>query len=441
VRLPIGAALLAAGSARADFDPSIISEVAERAMPAVVNVTIRKADRAVELEGAFRDMLGPRQLRPNEPVGSGVVITADGYIVTNSHVIAGAEEIEVTFADNRTLIATLIGADEPSDVALLRVDAENLPFLALGDSSKLRLGQIVLVVGNPFGVGQTVTMGIVSAQGRGNVGLVEYEDFIQTDAAINPGNSGGALVDLEGRLVGINTGIVSKTRGAAGVGFSVPSAMVGPIRDQILAHGRVRRGWLNVVVQDLTPDFAKALSLGVTGGALIADVKQGPATGRLEPFDVVLAAGDKPMKNAAQLKNAIALMEPGSTSSFSIMRNGKRRTVDVELGEREAETPRPKPQKAEPILEGLEVGPIDAAARGRLRIPERVEGAVVLVVRRGSAADRAQIEEGDVVASVVRKPVRTMKDLSDLVPQSAKTALLRIYKTKHDVFTFVELRR
>ena len=430
------------------FSPTMVSDIAEQVTPAVVNVTTRRARGEVQLEGhpLFREFFGPgrRPMQPEMGAGSGVVVSADGLIVTNNHVVDGADEVLVTFADDREYVAKLVGADKPSDLAFLRIEAKGLPFIQFGDSAALRLGEFVLAIGNPFGVGQTVTMGIVSAKGRANVGIVEYEDFIQTDASINPGNSGGALVNMKGELVGINTAILSRSGGAQGIGFAVPANMVRPIRDQIVNHGRVRRGWLGVAIQDLTPEIARSLNMKETSGVLVSDVVDGgPASkAHLEAGDVIVKVNETPTRTASQLRNSIALFEPGSKAALSVIREGKAKTLTVTLDEKKDDrVGAAGGKKPEALLGGLSLQDLDGETRRKMRVPPRVEGALVTRVEPGSHAERSGLEEGDVITAVDRQRVRSAGDLGKLVPKDARELLLRVYKAQRGVFTFVLLKR
>lgn len=437
--------LLSAGAAAAKppFDPYMVSDVAEKVTPAVVNITTQRGGGGGEgVPPMFRDFFGRQgRMPPQMGAGSGVIISASGDIVTNNHVVKGAEEITVTLADKREFRAKVVGVDEASDVAFLRIEGKNLPHLEFGDSSALRLGEFVLAVGNPFGVGQTVTMGIVSAKGRANVGIVDYEDFIQTDAAINPGNSGGALVNLQGQLVGINTAILSRSGGAQGIGFAVPSNMVRPILEQIGEYGRVRRGWLGVAIQDLTPELARSLEIEGTRGVLVSDVMEGgpAARSKLTVGDVVVAVDGHPTRSMAQLRNRIALTKPGSRTKLSVLRGGKTMDVEVQLAEKQEEGVLARlDQPTDGLTAGLAVSPLDAEMRRRLRVPARVDGVVVTHVEPGSPADRAGIEEGNLVTAVNRQAVRTVEDFDKAVPADAKEILLRVFR--RGMFTFVVLR-
>ncbi|MCK6551213.1 DegQ family serine endoprotease [Myxococcota bacterium] len=452
--LAIAAASAVPGVAHAQgpFNPNAISDVAEKVTPAVVNITTKKARAMASVpfdHPMFRDFFGGRESphrrgRPQEVgAGSGVVVSPDGYIVTNNHVVEDADDILVTFADKRELTAKLIGTDKPSDIALIKVDAKGLPHLSFGNSSTLRLGEIVLAVGNPFGVGQTVTMGIVSAKGRAKMGIVDYEDFIQTDASINPGNSGGALVNLKGELVGINTAILSKSGGAQGIGFAVPSSMVEPILGQIREHGRVRRGWMGVAIQDITPELSRSMKLGESKGVLISDVMDGgpAARAKIESGDVVTKIDDKPTTSAAELRNAVALMKPGSDVKVQLLREGKKVDVTVKLAEKEDERiadARPS-EGDEQLFSGMAVQDLDRELRARARVPERVRGVIVTSVEPGSAAEESGVQEGDVVVAINRREVRAVGDVAKLVDKGAKEALLRIWR--QGSYVFVVLKR
>jgi serine protease Do len=442
VPLALALAFAAEAEAKVPFDPNMISDVAERVTPAVVNITTRRGSKQ-NAPPMFRDFFGRRgRMPPQMGAGSGVIVSPDGQIVTNNHVVDGADEIRVILADKREFDAKVVGLDKASDLAFLKIEAEDLPHLPFGSSADLRLGEFVLAVGNPFGVGQTVTMGIVSAKGRANVGIVDYEDFIQTDAAINPGNSGGALVNLEGELVGINTAILSRSGGAQGIGFAVPSNMVEPIRDQIAEHGRVRRGWLGVAIQDLTPELARNLELDAMRGVLVSDVMEGgpAARAQLQAGDVVVEVDGRPTRSMAQLRNRIALTEPGTKTRLSVLRDGEEREIAVVLAEKEEEGVIARLDEGDgSLVTGLGVEPLDANLRRRLRVPSRVDGVVVSRVEPGSPADRAGIEPGHLITAVNRKPVRSPEAFAEAVPSRADEILLRVYR--RGMFTFVVLRR
>ncbi len=307
--------------------------------PAVVNIAT-KGHEAVNplyndpLFRRFYNIPEGAEKRETQAAGSGVIIDAKaGYVVTNSHVIERAEEIVVTLKDNRQLKAKLIGTDPDTDIAILQVEAKNLTALEIGDSDKLQVGDFVIAIGNPFGLGQTVTSGIVSALGRTGLGIESYESFIQTDASINPGNSGGALINLRGELIGINTAIVGPSGGNVGIGFAVPINMAQGVTRQLIAHGEVKRGRLGVQVDDLTPDIAEALHIEAPGGAVISRVEPGSPARKagLRPGDVIIAIDDAPVLNSSDLRNRVGLTPVGQTIRLTILRSGGQQRVDVKI--------------------------------------------------------------------------------------------------------------
>ena len=332
------------------------SEAAARSMPSVVNIytTARVSphernpalddpffqfffgDREPGGRGRGRNDGEPRQ-RPAS-LGSGVIVNAEGFIVTNAHVVDAAAQIEVALSDGRRAPAPVGGSDTDTDLAVIKADLGNLPAISIGDTSKVRVGDVVLAIGNPFGVGQTVTMGIVSALGRSQLGVSAFENFVQTDAAINPGNSGGALIDIQGNLIGINTVIFSRSGGSQGIGFAIPAETVRQVMDQLIAYGKVVRGWLGVETQDLTRTLAESFGIGPAGGALIAGVvRGGPAEeGGIRPGDVVVAIEGKPVGDSSALLNAVAALKPGSSAAVTLVRERKELKVTVKVGTRPA---------------------------------------------------------------------------------------------------------
>jgi serine protease DegQ len=315
---------------------------ARRAAPAVVSIAASKAP--VKNPHAddpwFRFFFGlrgtPQNAEPQRGLGSGVIVSPEGYLITNHHVVDGADEIEVLLADGRQAQATVVGTDPETDVAVLKIDLPKLPAVVFGNSDQLQVGDQVLAIGNPFGVGQTVTAGIVSALGRNQLGINTFENFIQTDAAINPGNSGGALVDSAGNLVGINTAIFSRTGGSLGIGFAIPAATARGVMEGLVKDGRVVRGWIGVEPRDLTPDLAESLRLPVKSGVLITGVLQdGPASsGGIRPGDVVTKIGGKAVANTAELLNVVAALSPGSDAPIAVQRGDKALDVTVKVAQR-----------------------------------------------------------------------------------------------------------
>ncbi|ABI59926.1 MULTISPECIES: Do family serine endopeptidase [Nitrosomonas] len=325
------------------LDTGSFHTAAEVAMPSVVNVFTSKEVRVPShpfmddpvFQQFFGNRFSPRTERTSS-LGSGVIVSPEGYILTNHHVVEAANEIQVALMDGRKAEANLIGSDPESDLAVLKIDLDKLPSIAFGDSEKARVGDIVLAIGNPFGVGQTMTMGIIGALGRSQVGLSTFENFIQTDAAINPGNSGGALTDISGNLIGINTAIYSRSGGSLGIGFAIPVDAAKQIMQQIIETGSVTRGWLGVSMQDITPELAESLKLKKTDGALIAGVlKNGPADDAgIKPGDILAAVNGKPVFNASEMLNIVASLPPGKAATLTILRNGEELDIQVQIGKR-----------------------------------------------------------------------------------------------------------
>ncbi len=309
---------------------------ASRAMPAVVSVTTTRLSSPRGDSPLEQFFGGSSARRPTVGLGSGVIVSPNGYVLTNNHVVDGAEEIEVKLADGREAAAKVVGRDPDTDLAVLKINLRHLPTLTFADDTQARVGDVVLAIGYPFGVGQTVTQGIISALGRTQLGINTFEDFIQTDAAINPGNSGGALVDVYGNLLGINTAIFSRSGGSLGIGFAVPATITRNVMQQLIAHGRVVRGWIGVEPQDITPQLAQALNLPVTEGVIAADVLQGGPADQagMRAGNVVLDIGGQPVHNTGQLLNAVAGLKPGSTAAMHILARGREKVLQVRIGTR-----------------------------------------------------------------------------------------------------------
>jgi serine protease Do len=375
----------------------------------------------------------PRQRRERS-LGSGVIVGKDGTLLTNNHVVEHAEKIKVTLADKREFEAKVIGTDPKSDLAVLRLKGEikDIKPISFGDSSRLRLGDVVIAIGNPFGVGQTVTMGIVSAKGRANVGIVDYEDFIQTDAAINPGNSGGALINMAGELVGINTAILSRSGGYQGIGFAIPANMARPIMESLTKHGKVIRGWLGVAIQDLNKDLAKALGLDTTKGVLIADVTDGSPAAKagLERGDVVVKVRGEAVDSTGRLRNLVATAGKGAKVKVEVFRKGQRKTFEVELGEMPATAGGvAKIDKREGALGGLTVAGLSPALRDKFSIPKRLtHGVVVQNVAQGSPAASAGLHPGDVILELNREAIKSVEQFARLQRSAKGKVLLLIFR-------------
>jgi serine protease Do len=377
----------------------------------------------------------PPALRREHGLGSGVIITKDGYILTNNHVVDSADRVQVTLTDGREFTAKVIGRDPKSDVAVVKIDGKDLPTVPVADSDKVQVGDVVLAVGNPMGIGQTVTTGIVSATGRGNLGLGDYEDFIQTDAAINPGNSGGALVDAEGRLIGINTAIFSRSGGNQGIGFAIPSDLAHNVMDSLVKYGHVTRGYLGVMIQDVTPALAKEFKLTESKGALVGDVlPKGPADkAGLKDGDVVVQFNGKNVTDSRHLKLMVAEAKPGSSVPVKILREGASKTIDVTVkqlpGTEQLASSEPSNNGESGTLNGVGVESLNRQSRQQFQVPDKIKGAVVTEVRPDSPAAEAGLQPGDVIEEINRHPIANADQAVRLTENAKdKHTLLRIWR-------------
>ncbi len=426
--------------------------IAKRAKASVVNVSSVKKSKqdGQSFQNPFFDdpffrrffgeeferrMPAPREFQ-QQGLGSGVIVTQDGYIITNNHVVEGADELNVSFPDKRTFKAKVIGTDPKTDVAVIKIDASNLPALPWGDASQLEVGEMVLAVGNPFGLSQTVTMGIISAIGRANVGIVDYEDFIQTDAAINPGNSGGALVNLKGELIGINTAIFSRSGGYMGIGFAIPSTMAKSVMQSLIKHGKVIRGWLGVSIQDVIPDLAKEFGATENTGALVGDVMEdSPASkAQLERGDIITAYNGVSVRDSNHLRGLVAETSPGTTARLSVLRDKNPLDLTITIGELPkelAKASRDGSGKGEHALAGITVE--NARQSGRSKPSS---GVVVTDIEPESPAERAGLQKGDVIREINRKPVKDVKDFERLASQlsSRSSVLILVNRGNRAIF-------
>jgi serine protease Do len=429
--------------------------IVKAALPAVVSVSASKtvkvddADLPFFNDPFFRHFFGGQNpngkphVERERGLGSGVIISADGLIITNDHVVEGASDIKVYLSDNHALEARVVGGDPNTDIAVIKVDEKGLPTMPLADSSKVEAGDLVLAIGNPFGVGKTVTMGIVSATGRGNLGIEDYEDFIQTDAAINPGNSGGALINMRGQLVGINTAILSNgAMGNQGVGFAVPANMARTVMDQILKNGKVVRGYLGVMIQEVTPAVAKAFKLDQAGGALISDVTDdGPAArAGLVKGDIILEFNGEQVTSSRELRLKISQMAPGSPIRLKLFRDGKEREMTVKLGELPNEEKRASnDRESGGTLEGLTVDTLTPEIARELNLPANTRGVVVIEAQDGSAAAGAGLRRGDVIQEVNRNTVNSAPEFARMIKQAGnQSVLLLVNRSGHTSFLIVE---
>lgn len=406
------------------------SEIVRTVSPAVVNISTTKLvqkesgnifeDPFLDFFSPFHEFGLPRKWKERS-LGSGVIVSADGYIVTNNHVVEQADEIKVTLFDRSTFKGNIVGADSKTDLAIIKIDAHDLQTLSWGDSEKLQVGEFVLAVGSPYGLSNTVTMGIISAVGRANVGIADYEDFIQTDAAINPGNSGGPLVNIHGDLIGINTAIFSRTGGYQGIGFAVPCNMVRLIMDQLIQKGKVIRGWIGVTIQELTPELSKRFGLRKTRGALVSDVtKNSPASrAGIRRGDIITKFNGKEVKDVSSLRNMVAQSKTGSQISLRVFRSGKEfpvKVIIVELPKEVAEVKTeylPSERNTE-ILTGLTVMDLTREIIRQLGFNKEEKGVVVVRVAPGSAADEAEIKKGDIIQEINKKEIRNLRDFNSV---------------------------
>jgi serine protease Do len=368
-------------------------------------------------------------------LGSGVIVTKDGYILTNNHVVDHADQVKVSLQDGREFTAKVVGRDPKSDIAVVKIDASDLPVVPIADSSKVQVGDIVLAIGNPFGVGQTVTEGIVSAKDRGNMGIEDYEDFIQTDAAINPGNSGGALVDVEGRLIGINTAILSRSGGNQGIGFAIPSDLARNVMVSLVKYGHVTRGYLGLMIQDLNPALAKEFDVKTHEGALVGEVvPDGPAAkAGLKDGDVIVAFNGKQVSDSRQLRLEASETAPGTRVPVKILRNGEQKTLDVTLkqlpGQEQVAANNSSGNEDNGTLNGVTVEDLTPQLRQQFDIPENVKGAVVDDVKQDCAAAEAGLKPGDVIEEINRHTVKNAAEAVQLTENAKdKHTLVRVWE-------------
>ena len=429
------------------LSPTTFAPVVQKVMPSIVNIfSSRKVKNAYPgpeflnenglMWRFFGDQFGGQNPVPRErqerSLGSGVIISPDGYIMTNNHVVDGAAEVKVSLNDKREYTARVVGTDSKTDLAVLKIDQTGLPALSLAaDSTRVQVGDIVLAIGNPFGVGQTVTMGIVSATGRGGLGIEDYEDFIQTDAAINPGNSGGALVNSEGRLIGISTAILSRSGGNQGIGFAIPVNMARNVSDQIMHGGKVSRAFLGVMIQPVTPEIAKAFKLTKAEGALVSDVSPNSPAARagLKSGDVVTKVDDGAIVDSRALQLSIGEMSPGRSVRLTVVRDGNEQQYPVTLGEQPAEHNETAAvarggAAAARALDGVSLGALTPEFSRQFRISQNTKGVGVRRVDPDSAASRAGLESGDVILEVNRQPVSTVDQLNRYIDQAASDSTL-----------------
>jgi len=441
------------------------SEVAAVATPSVVNISTTRVvksreDTTYDLfdDPFFRKFFGDQFPRPNVPkehkeqsLGSGVIVTEDGYIITNNHVIEKADEIKILLSNKKDYKAKLIGADPKTDIAIIKIEAKGLTALPWGDSNKLKVGEIVFAIGNPFGLNQTVTMGVIGAVGRANVGIADYEDFIQTDAAINPGNSGGALVNARGELIGINTAILSRTGGYQGIGFAVPSSMAKQVMDSLVKYKKVVRGWLGVSIQEVTSDLAEEFGVKDLKGALVSGVmKKSPAEkAGIRQGDVILQYNGKVVEDTGHLRNMVSQTPIGTTVKMKLFRSKKELEVDVaiaELPKKLADTSSRGEESEEgsdeenSALAGLAVKDLTPELARRFGFEENEKGVVVVKVEPGSRLFEAGVRQGDLLLQINQKSIANLQEYGKVIAKikTKERMLLLIRRKGQDLFVTVK---
>ena len=445
----------AAAAATAPLATASYAGVVEQVIPAVVTIRSERRVRNIsqELPEGLREFFGDqfgqgrrgRQMpeRREGGLGSGVIVRPDGYILTNHHVVDGAEQVNVELTDGRSFKAKVVGSDQPSDLAVVKVEGTNLQTLTLGDSDAVRIGDVVLAVGNPLGVGQTVTMGIVSAKGRATPGSGDatFEDFIQTDAPINQGNSGGALVSTGGQLIGINSQILTPSGGNIGIGFAIPANQAKNVMTQLIEHGKVHRSMIGVTTQPVTSDIANSLGLAQVRGALVNSVVTGSPAEKagLRRGDVITAINGESIRTGNDLRNEVSQLLPGTATKLSIVRDGKEQAVNVTVAEREPATDEPEGRQgsANPTGFGMTVGPLTREQARELGT-SATSGVVVAEVQPGGRAADAGLRSGDVIVEVDRKPVTNAEGLSAALKNGSRPALLLVHRGESSFFATLE---
>jgi len=423
-----------------------MAEIAEAVKPAIVNIS---TTRTIKIQGRdqflddpfFKRFFGDQFKMPKERktagLGSGVIVSSDGYILTNYHVIKDADEIKVLLSDKRDFKGKVIGTDPKTEIAVIKIEATNLPTIKWGDSNRLKVGEIVLAIGNPYGLNQTVTMGIVSAVGRANVGIAEYEDFIQTDAAINPGNSGGAMVNVKGELVGINTAIFSTSGGYQGIGLAIPSDMAKDVMDSLIAKGKVVRGWLGVSVQSITPELAKQFNLKEEKGALVGDVvEESPAEkAGIQRGDIITSYEGKKIDEPYQLRNMVANTSPGKEVELTIVREITTKTIKVTISEQPAEVQKLSKGEYDNLLRGVTVQNLTPEIYKQLNLPKKLKGVVVSEIDEESPAVMVLVQ-GDIIQEINRKKITSTRDYENIVAKikPEEDILLLVFRNGSSIY-------
>jgi serine protease Do len=389
----------------------------------------------------FKQVPQPQQRMMGQ--GSGFIISKDGYILTNNHVVGDADKVTVKLEDGREFIAETIGTDPHSDVAVIKIDAQGLPVISLGDSDALNVGEWVVAIGNPFGLSHTLTVGVVSAKGRSNVGLADYENFIQTDAAINPGNSGGPLVDLDGKVIGMNTAIFSRSGGYMGIGFAIPVNMLERIKDQLIDTGEVNRGYLGIVIQDLTSDLAESFGLNKQNGIVVSQVSEDSPAEKsgLKQGDVIIEFDGKTVTEVGSFRNRVAMKEPGSNHNIKILRKGKQKTLSVTIGKLPAGESIASSGSIQYLDKlGLTLQNLTPSIAQQLNLEESDAGVVVTQVTPGSVADMASIEAGFLIQQVNHQAVSNIDEFRKAIAETSKNGSVLLLVKNGQYSSFVVLK-
>ncbi|MBC7476196.1 MAG: DegQ family serine endoprotease [Candidatus Sericytochromatia bacterium] len=429
--------------------------VAKNVTPSIVTINSTKNIKQVSMQQRFFDSQGdeynqgyPQQMQKQQSLGSGVIVDKLGIILTNNHVVEGADEISVTLQDKRKFKAKVLGTDPKTDLAVIKIEkADNLPVAKLGDSNKVSVGEWVLAIGNPLGLSSSVTSGIISAKGRDHVGIVDFENFLQTDAAINPGNSGGALVNLQGEVIGINTAIASKTGGYMGIGFAIPSTMAQKIMSELISKGKITRGFLGIQIQDINDSFARSLKLpNDTKGIIVGKIEHGSPAEKagLKPYDIISELNDTAVEDVSAFRNAIASEEPGKKVNLAIIRDGKKMNISVGLGELEKKIAKAqiKPKLNSTDKLGFQVEPLTPEMLSQLNINQDVAGVIVSNVKNDSTASEAGLERGDIIQEANRNSINSEEDFNHATNNlnSGDSVLLKVIRQNSPILLALTIK-